>query len=593
MLDRLRPGRLLDAVPAVVATLLMVVAIASTVRGLDFVDESYFLSLIADPGANRDNGELFLFGFLVHPVYAALGHDVALLRIANLLVMGGVAAWMAHVVLSEVRSLRPSTRRASPGHLVAVSVVVASVVSAYAGGVRVPNYRTVDLVGLMLLTLAFVWTTQGHQFRAGLLMGSAWWLSVVGRPPTAVVLVVIIPVLLMVMRALTLRLVAAALVGATAAATLTLVVARMSPCETVAYLVRGYRQNQLIGGHTSIRGLVGLVNPEWGGFVVFGLPVLLMAVVVTLVLHRRDRLPPVAVRAAALAFGILALGVVLAAPMLVAQGRPSAVLPMALVIPVWTVGLLLMEDRTERGSPRREPPMLFVVMPLLAAPYVASVGTNSPFTHTMALASTFWVLAAMVVTTCSQTETPVARGVGLVTAGLCLAVPAAVLAVLAGEVELEPGAPPAREATIAGGTLLMTPPDADVLDLLRGVAAKEGLTSRTPVVDLTGVGAGYRFQLGPHPFGRAFLFGIFPGATEGARYSFSWESCEERSRTWVIYADNNPWDVSPAFTQGVLSLETDYKRVATFSPTQGPEEWRGLRMHVLKPTPAVARKLGC
>ena len=583
----------LAAVPAVLAVTVMAAALALSRYGFDLVDESYFLSLVADPGANRDNGEIFLFGFLFHPLFAALGDDVAVLRAVSLLALTLTAGWMAHVVLGYVEGARNAYAGNAFGRSWGIVVVAASAVSAVATNVRVPNYRTVSQLGLMLVAVALVWAARGQAKQAGLLLGSAWWLAVVGRPTTGAAVLLVVPAVLLASRLFSARLLGGCVIGAGLAAGLTMAIARMTPAQTLTYLFRGYTQNELLGGHASIRGMLGVATPQLTGFVALGLPVLAGAVLVDIMLSRQPRLPTVLTAASVALFFVAVVLVVVASLRVPIDGDASVVLSMGLVIPVWALVLLGAHGRL-RPTAITEDRRLVVVLALLGvAPFLASVGTNAPFTYTMSLASTFWVLAAVIVARRCSDSASSARRLALVTSGVCLSVPMALLAALVTQVGLGPSGGPTRPVTVAGGSLRLATADADVLDLLSTVGADAGVTERTPVVDLTGIGPGYRFQLGPHPAGRPFFFGIFPGAKKAASYSLSWESCDERALAWLIYADDNPWDVSAAFTRGAVNLNTDYERMATFSPTQGPSAWRSLQMQVLRPTPSVARKLGC
>ncbi len=561
--------------------------------GLDFVDESYFLSLIADPGANRDNGEVFLFGFLVHPAYAALGQDIALLRVLGLVVLGTTAGWMAYEVLRYVEEWREPRGTGASGRGWGIIVVVASVVSACAINVRVPSYRSISFLALMLVAVALVWVSRGHAWRAGLLLGTAVWLAVVARPTTGVAVMIVVPCVLLAAKSVTKVLAAATALGVLLAAGTTMLISRMDAIETVTYLYRGYTQIQLLSGYTSVRGMLGLVPPDLAGFVLLGFPLLATGLLADFVHSRRPRLSSLVIAATVVAF-LLAVAIVVSSPLrFPVNGDPNAVLPMALVIPAWAFAILLAHGRRGDAPLTKDRRLISLLALLAVAPYVASVGTNLPFTETMALASTFWVLAAVIVARCSNGSGGVQRFRALLTSAICLSVSATFLAMLVAQVGLGPEGGPMRDVGVAGGTLMLTSPDAAVLDLLSDVRSAGGITDRTPVVDLTGIGSGYRFQLGPHPVGRAFFFGIFPRAEAAAASSLAWESCEERAGAWLIHADDNPWDVSEAFTRGLLDLDVDYDRVATFSPTQGPPEWRGIRMEVLRPRSTVAQKLGC
>ena len=60
---------------------LVLSAVAFSWRGLDLGDEGYTLSLIAHPDAARPAGDVFLFGFVLHPLWVLCGEDIVRYRL--------------------------------------------------------------------------------------------------------------------------------------------------------------------------------------------------------------------------------------------------------------------------------------------------------------------------------------------------------------------------------------------------------------------------------------------------------------------------------------------------------------------------------
>jgi hypothetical protein len=132
--------------------------------------------------------------------------------------------------------------------------------------------------------------------------------------------------------------------------------------------------------------------------------------------------------------------------------------------------------------------------------------------------------------------------------------------------------------------------DADAARQLRAAATRYGIDDQTPVVDVTGVGAGYALMTGGRPIGRAQMYGYLPNSVEAARAALATATCKERAAAWLIYAPRNPIDISRALTGGVLSLTKDYRPVVEFTSRQSRGTWH---MSLLRPLPVVSRKLGC
>ena len=134
---------------------------------------------------------------------------------------------------------------------------------------------------------------------------------------------------------------------------------------------------------------------------------------------------------------------------------------------------------------------------------------------------------------------------------------------------------------MAGGELLLEPGEAEIARRLRAVAQQYSLGPETPVVDLTGVGAGYAFVLGGRPLGRAHFYGTWEGRVDSARYALERVPCEDRAAAWLLRFPDNPSDVSPAFTDGRLDLAADYDVVTTVVSHQYG------RTFALRPPPAL------
>jgi hypothetical protein len=273
--------------------------------------------------------------------------------------------------------------------------------------------------------------------------------------------------------------------------------------------------------------------------------------------------------------------------------------PLTLLTLLMTAAVLAERWQHQRGRPagpseRAAPWSLLGV--LMVMPYVLAVGTNTLFAYAMAQAAVFWTLAlavALVIGAArlspdAQQERAVA-GMGVV-----LAVLALVMGVSTAAAGLGPSSTSARVPVQVGdGHLWMSSNDATSLGAVADLRRRYSLDDSTPSIDLTGILPGYQLQLGTRPLGRPSYYGFFPGARQAALYGLSLASCQDRGRAWLLYAPDNPSDISPAHTRGVLNLGTDYEEVGAFHPSQGPPSWRKLTVQVLRPRDVVPSKIGC
>jgi len=245
-----------------------------------------------------------------------------------------------------------------------------------------------------------------------------------------------------------------------------------------------------------------------------------------------------------------------------------------------------------RGSPGPLPrgfPKGYLWM-LLVLPYVTAVGSNLPFAPVMALASVFWVVALHLVTWQPFNQGDVE--------GLRHVMQALVVVLVAAVVWTQHHNGPdggdlahnLRPAPVAGGELRLSPLDADTATKIRAVAQQYGIGPRTPVVDLSGMGAAYALMAGGRPLGRADFYGYLPGGVAAARQALARVPCFELADAWLVYSPGNDWDVSSALTRGVLDVDHDYERVLNFKTVRAGRTWP---MTLLRPRPTVHKKFGC
>ncbi|EBM0725479.1 hypothetical protein XE97_24230, partial [Salmonella enterica subsp. enterica serovar Senftenberg] len=264
------------ATPLAMASSVGALMLLSANRGLDVVDEGYMLRLIDNPQATRPAGDVYLFGFVVHPIYRLLGDDVAALRLCGYLAVAAVSGLLCREFLALVRDrgLCPPKAQA----LTATSAVVASSLFVFSFNVATPAYRSVTLVGLMLTAAGIARAGRRRPVSGGALVGVGGWTTFVGKPTSAAALFVITLVVVVVLRLVSRRLVCAAAGFATVAAAMTLAIAQLSPVAAVTYLARGLSQSDRLGSHSSVAMMLGLTNLRLEGLLALG-PLFVLPVV--------------------------------------------------------------------------------------------------------------------------------------------------------------------------------------------------------------------------------------------------------------------------------------------------------------------------
>ena len=373
---------------------------------------------------------------------------------------------------------------------------------------------------------------------------------------------------------------------------------RMSPSDVVAFLEGGVRQDQLLGGHVDLPSLLGFSTGPITGLVVFGAPIALAGVAALEIVRSNG------VHRGIIAAGMICLAAVgIAAwglPGLVNRGLGQQIAPLGLLVllfGLWAVGRgAISNRRVDRGAPASPDRRTLGVLALFLAclPYAEAVGSNSPFTGAMSQAALFWMLATLVglrMAAAPRENAKVKPGedqfqwnavvVLLVALAVTSVSMATVLTNGGSGASLIAASEPVR---VAGGTLWLPAAEAAVARELNSVAQSAGLRRSTPVVDLTGISPGYAFQLGGRPLGRESFMGVFPGAPDAAAYALAQHTCQDRAEMWVLWAADNPSDVSTKVDLGGRLLPGSYEEVGRFAPVQGPDPWRLLTVRVLRPT---------
>jgi hypothetical protein len=597
-----RAGVVSAAVVAVWAGTVLAVQAVMMGRHLDFFDESYQLILIARPEAARDAGEIFLFQFLIHPLLELTGNDIVAFRLLGMALLLGAVWWLSASSVALVTRAGP--RWPPPARLIVYACALAAATTVYSVSGGILTYRSVAMIGLCLTIggLAQVWL--GRPFSGAVFGGLGLVVIATGKVTTAAATGAMVLVLLLLTRRHDPRVWLGGLFGSTSGVAVVLVAGGFSPATLVSFLRSGYGQLSAGGGYDADLDLLGVTPSPMRALVLLGPAVALPLVpALVAVVRRRTRDTRSPITDFALGLVVAAVCSVVAVAALSARGYGVLVLPLTEVMLVVAIVAAVVYPATGGLTPRHptsgsvaatseewEP--WFLVGTLVVAPYLLALGTNTLAAFNMGQASVFWALASLTGLALLTQQRREAARLLFPAAVVSLAVATTVQAVGITNGGRENSTLTAnRGVTVLGGSLAVNEDDAGVLGQLAAVRDEHGLRG-TPSIDLTGFASGYQLQLGTTPLGRASFFGVLEGAEDSAGYALDRESCEQKARAWLLYADDNPDDVSAALTVGTsLDLDRDYETVASFHPTQGPTSLRSVTVRVLRPGPDVADRL--
>ena len=579
--------------PGALSLAVLTATLVTSRRGLGFADESFMLRIIDAPSSSEPGGEVFLAGFLLNPAFDLVGRDIWVFRLLGLAVLGATALALTVEGMSLARR---SGLDLSVSTTTAGLTVMAAATMALALETRVLSYRTVTIIGAAVMVLGAARTVTPSRASAwsvawsGGLVGAGSALAFTGKPTAGAATTAFVVLFLVVRRRVSAVLVLGAIAGGGGVLLATLLVSGMTPVDALGFLARGVHQNALLAGHSSVWRMLGVAPPRVEALLVLG-PLLLVPLVCGSVLRR---LRPHDTKGPGLdgmvTVALVAMSALLAhsaAQALGPRNFEGQILPLALVVPILVVWLVGRWWRTSAAARGPTDVIAFVCL-LLVMPYATAVGSNVFFVWQMPLAMLFWVLALVIVVSTHQASLPLHPHAYLATAACVVSVVGWVLYVGG------PAGPELPRATtrapVAGGELLLKPEDAAVAEELRNVQVEYGITDQTPVIDVTGVGAGYAYLLGGRFLGRAHFYGYLDGAPASAKWALGRESCANRAAAWLVYSPTSPFDVSEVVrVEGVL-VPDDYEQVTGFRSSQGDLT---IDVHVLRPTSRVAEKLGC
>jgi hypothetical protein len=246
-------------------------------------------------------------------------------------------------------------------------------------------------------------------------------------------------------------------------------------------------------------------------------------------------------------------------------------------------------ERVGRGA--------IAVMVLLAClPVVDAFGTGSNYPRAAARAGIFWVLAAVAIVGLLRRTPHWGALAGLIAAAQMVTV----VNVQAG-MELPyrqylPLREMPSEVVIGDGLrpIRVAASTAVYINRLRSVAAANGFTAGTPVIDLTGHFPGASLVLGGTAAGTAWLIGGYPGSAEAAISVLGRVPCEELARSWLLTEQARrprslPVEVLTALG---LDLQRDFERVVIISSPPS-DYFRPVPQRFFKPSATSQAAASC
>lgn len=551
--------------------------------GIDFTDESFYLTWLANPYLY--DASVSQFGFIYHPLYRLLDGDVASLRQANILITFGLASCATGAVLNS----GVPTRHLNLVPRAVVSLGLASgALALFSTWLPTPSYNSLNLQSLLVTATGLAWSCGDRastRFWGHLLVGAGGWLALMAKPSTALALAVFVLLFWLTTRRLGLR----SLLGSATTACLLLMVTAFwidgSIGAFTSRLTKGLEvAGQLGGGHTiaNVFRLDAFKLSAQEQLLFLASATIAFACALLLGSQRSGwRLIGLGVASAMALFVVLWMSGAIEHDLKLGkfQNLLYAAVPLAALLFVLTRWL-----RNLSGpAPLSAKTLLLIGLPFLA--YAYAFGTNGNYWSTSAFAAFFWLMPALLpATSPDERLDPV-----LSLAPFVLATQVTTALVLQTGMErpyrqMQPlrlnGQ--AVEFGQPGSTLMLSDPYADYLNTAKGMARASGLAPGTPMIDLSGQSPGILYALQAHSLGLAWMIGGYPGSARLAAFALASVPCEKLAQAWILSEPGGPRSL-PDEVLGVIGgdLALHYRQVGTWMTTPGSGNNRQPRRQLL------------
>ncbi|MCC8973306.1 hypothetical protein [Bradyrhizobium brasilense] len=565
--------------------------------GLRLGTEGFYLNSIANPFAYAINFGASLFGFVYHWPYQWAGRDIAVLRMANVILTMALGWILSFLVIRRLWTVRWP-------HVAVLSAGIASLALVAFNPLMklTPNYDTLTFHSLLMVMIGLLLSDQPGRIRQVLgwiLVGVGGWCCFMAKPTSAAAMALLVMLHVVVLRRKSLLpMLGAALIA------LALLIA-------TAYLIDG--------------GITGLVTRMANSA---DLEILLGARHEVSFMFRidplaisRGQLAIAALMATAFLLSILggstrklfrslALASVLIVTVAVALlgTQPISIELSTLFLMPAFICLVAMFYRGGLVLRTQTPTTVALALTFLVLPHVSALGSNLNYWFAGAKTALFWMLAVVAfLSPLAQQERSVAILLPLTALAQLLTASVINAAILKpwGQVK-DLRTYTAVTPMPGGGKLVLSQPLHDYLATARAQARAAGLEIGAPVVDLSGRSPGLLFVLETRALGLPWLIGPWgsnsspahfgqtwplvpsPGSNAAAMEALGLESCADLAKAWVLIEPEGPHRLDQASVMASFGArQADYVAATAFetaiTDSDDPDAYRQFLLKPVRP----------
>jgi len=552
-------------------------------HGIDFTDESFYLTWISNPFLY--DSSVTQFGFLYHPIYLLLDGDIASLRRINILTTYFLA-WVFS--LTFLRSLAPeSTTAKSTALQVAAAGLATNSLISFASWLPTPSYNSLALQSLLITSTGLILAEKSSSPRSVLgwiIIGVGGWLAFLAKPSTAFALAVTTPLYLLASRKWSARLLLLAVGSTLALLLLSAVLIDGSISAFLTRLINGMKLAEYLGGGHTFNHMLRideLVLSRDSQTQIFVIGV--FSFLATYCISGKKTIQILAGTLACFLLSAITALHVFGTPFgFPSQKPPFSPLTFGLVLAALLSTLALGGTRALRqlSAPQWAITCLFIAMP-----HVYAFGSNINYWRVGSAASIFWLFAGITLLA------PLARGrsTWLFLLPIVLATQVVTTTLIRTGLERpyrQPSPLTLNDTAVEFGPhrtpLILSAAYASYINNMTTIAQKAGFQIGTPMVDLTGQSPGVLYALGAESVGQAWTIGGYPGSLNLAKAALSGTACEKIAAAWVLLEPDGPRSIPSELMRGLgAAFPQDYLQVGMWETAEGAGGYRNSRTQIL------------
>lgn len=507
-----------------------------TGRGLDFTDEGYYLLSISDP--YNYISSFSHFGYFYHLFFLSIGENVAALRVFNVLITYALAFLLTALILRNVMCFGERDKFFQYSASSSFALLALLVVSLNGKWLATPSYNSLTLLGLLVIANGIVICLRSEHkasFIGWMLISCGGWLSFLGKPSSAALLALLVPLALFLLRRIRLSGIVIGLLSVSFLIYITLILLDRTLVEFIAGLSLNWKINSLQNsGHDLLEVIFRLGSfPTGARAMTFGV----FAIVLVLLAWRSDTQAFIKV------FPLYFAAVFIAGVIAQIKGIGAAYAKEAFIQLMYTGSLffgsilLAINNRIRIfRSLRREHVVLSLLF--LVFPHLYAFGTNNDTLVQASSAGFFWLLSGLVLLSPLFQDRSF-RQVVLTTFASTIFFYSLFLVISISE------SPYRQSDTLRNATTLVaigrpSSPvglnfnQAEYVENLQLAARSANMPAGQQVIDLTGTSPGTLFSIGAKGVGLAWLIGGYPGSQQVVAEVFNHVSCNQLATAWIL-----------------------------------------------------------